>query len=480
MLEHFSPAQSIPISSPSCSRTQSKLYFLSRCGHSKELPAYQKLLDLLKNSIGKQPEYLLVHARDRLGRNALATQVETLCQEMGCKIWSGRTGKPIDGNVGQIFASGMELTMARAETHQTQERRKGAILRRVKEKKLPYGKPEFGYRTVRDERGKSVGVELHPDQAPIRQLIDEWFLAGNSPVSIARRLNARHDDDPSEFVPPGGHTWHPHTIRKLLKSRFPAGEYSATISGEKITVIGDHPKLRIPEQQKAIDRQFARRSVGTQRGNSGPARYYGIAICADCKANMILGHRNIEKTTNKDRDYICGGYRKNVRLGRKACSTHYTYEGQITKSIIDFFQQPIDDVVKIATSNSPTDKSKEIKNAYSRLNRVRQEKSEAIRLRVKFKLADNEFEQVINELAITENDILLEISELENQQAKIPDEDAIRSWLENLLSVGNLQDWLSNDDPHIIRSVLAGRIQVLCFQRPYRSLEPAPSVRLVI
>ncbi len=447
---------------------------------AKEIVAYQILLDLLQSNNRIKPKYLLVHARDRLGRNALATQVEALCQEADCKIWSGRTGKPIDGNVGQIFASGMELTMARAETHQTQERRKGAVLKRVKEKKLPYAKPEYGYRTIRDERGKSIGVELDPFQAPIRQQIDEWFIAGNSPVSIARRLNARYEENPNENIPPGGNTWYPQTIRRLLKSRYPSGEYRAKISGEQINITGIHPVLRTPERQKAIDRQFTRRSVGTQRGNSGPARYYGIAHCADCEGKMILGHKFIEKTTNKDRDYICGTYRKNVRLGRKSCSTHYTYEGHITEAIVEFFQQPVDEVVKIAISSTPSDKTLEIEKAYARLNRIRQEKREAVRLRVKFKVADDEFEEVINELSRNEQDTLLEISELETIQAKIPDADAISNWVESMLSVENLRDWLSNDDPHIIRSVLAGRIKVLCYQRPYRSLEPAPRVEFVI
>ena len=59
------------------------------------------------NSIPK-PRYLLTMARDRLGREALAIQVEALCDDARCKVWFDRTGRPVEGNIGQIFAAGMD------------------------------------------------------------------------------------------------------------------------------------------------------------------------------------------------------------------------------------------------------------------------------------------------------------------------------------------------------------------------------------
>jgi hypothetical protein len=120
--------------------------------------------------------------------------------------------------------------------------------------------------------------------------MDEWFIAGNSPVEIARRLQIRYEDGQTEFKAPEGKQWHENVIRRMLKSRYPLGEYRAEVSGEEIFVIGNHPHLRTPEQQEAIDRQFLRRERGTQRANGGPTRYYGIAFCADCKAKMIRLH----------------------------------------------------------------------------------------------------------------------------------------------------------------------------------------------
>ena len=309
---------------------------------AKELPAYSKLLKIVEGTSAAKPKLLLTMARDRLGRNALATQVEALCDSIGCQIWSGRTGQPITSNVGQIFASGMELTLSRAESYQTQERRTGAIIRRVKEKKLPYGKPEYGYKTIRDERGKSIGVDLNQQTAPTRRIIDQWFIDGNSPGEIALRLQRQFEDGNPCFAPPSGKNWHSNIVRRLLKSKYPSGEYRACISGQVIVVQGEHPKLRTREQQAVIERQLARRKRGTQRGNAGPARYYGIAYCADCGAKLIRMHTH-KTSQNTDIDYTCSRYRYSLRTTKKICSTHYTYESQVTEAIITFFQRPIDE-----------------------------------------------------------------------------------------------------------------------------------------
>jgi len=75
---------------------------------ANDIPAYRQLFSILQRNDHAKPKYLLTQARDRLGRNALAVQVEALCDELGCKIWSGRIGRPVESTVGQIFASGME------------------------------------------------------------------------------------------------------------------------------------------------------------------------------------------------------------------------------------------------------------------------------------------------------------------------------------------------------------------------------------
>lgn len=445
----------------------------------KDLPAYRCLFDILDGKNGQPPQMLLTMARDRLGREALATQVEALCDKYHCRVWSGRTGKPVEGNIGQIYASGMELTFSRAENYHTQSRRKGAVLSRVKEKKLPYAKPEYGYKTVRDSRGKSVGVEIDPDKAETRQLIDELFIAGNSPITISKMLQSRFENGDLSCSPPAKDQWHANVVRRLLKSRFPSGEYNAHVSGEDISVIGNHPYLRTLEQQEAIDRQFERRKVGTQRGNIGVARNYGIAYCADCGAKMIRGHSRPTKINNGI-DYSCGTYVYSLRTTQKVCSTHYTYESLITDAIVNFFQKPIDESLLAIQSRSPKDRSQEIFDAQNRLKTISKKKVDLIKLKLETGIAQDSFVQVLQELEDQESITMAEIRELERNQAKIPDTAQIKKWLEEMLTIENIKDWLENDDPNVIRTIFGGRLMVKCYQRKYKSTEPSPVVELIV
>ena len=194
---------------------------------------------------------------------------------------------------------------------------------------------------------------------------------------------------------------------------------------------------------------------------------------------MIRMH-NIPGPVNHDIDYTCSAYRYSLRTPTKRCSTHYTYEAMITKAIVDFFQQPVDEIILQVINHSPVDRSGELEAARVRLEKTRKKKVEAIKLRLEYPSAGNEFEQVITELSQTEVEIQKEIAELEMNQIRLPDISGIRSWIGEMLSIENLGDWLANDDPEIIRAVLGQRIRVLCYQRKYKSLEPAPTVELCL
>lgn len=52
----------------------------------------------------------------------------------------------------------------------------------------PHGSPPYGYRIVRDERGKSLTLEPYPDTAPVVRRIFEHALAGEGSAHIAAGL----------------------------------------------------------------------------------------------------------------------------------------------------------------------------------------------------------------------------------------------------------------------------------------------------
>ena len=86
----------------------------------------------------------------------------------------------------------------------------------------------------------------------------------------------------------------------------------------------------------------------------------------------------------------------------------------------------------------------------------------------------------LNELERNEKDALAEIRELEMNQLKIPDITRIKAWVNEMLSIENLKEWLEGEDPKVIRSIFTGRIRVLCRQREYKHFESLPIVELIV
>ncbi len=135
-------------------------------------------------------------------------------------------------------------------------------------------------------------------------------------------------------------------------------------------------------------------------------------------------------------------------------------------------------MIASATKKIPQDRSAELNAARVRLEKIRKKKVEAIKLKLDYQLAKAEFDEVLQELAQSEKDVLAEITELEANQVRLPNLSGIRTWYQEMLSVENLRDWLRNDDPDNIRTILAGRVKVFCHQRTYKGTEPRPTVEL--
>ena len=131
-------------------------------------------------------------------------------------------------------------------------------------------------------------------------------------------------------------------------------------------------------------------------------------------------------------------------------------------------------------AKAPQDRSADIKTAKKELGEIRRKKTEAIKLKLDYQFAQNEFVTVLSDLEQAEKDTIAEIKEFERNQAQIPDIKNIKQWLSEMLSLPNLKEWLELEDPKIIRTILGGRIRVLCHHRNYNSQEPVPIVELVI
>lgn len=426
-----------------------------------DLAAYHCLPRVLGQ---ERARFLLCVSRDRLGRDALAAQVEALCERHACKVWSGRTGRPVEGAVGQVYAAGFETTMSRASTRQFVEDRQRSFRRRVLDKGLPYTKPEFGYRIVRDSSGRSVGIECDPEHAEVRRWIDRQFVNGVSPGEIAKLLNAR------AVPPPRGQLWRPNTIRALLRSPFAAGVLHVQLNGEQLTVQGQQPILRPPEVQAEVQRLMRLRSHGSQRGTFGDNPWYGVAYCAACGARMVRQRRQTGKHY-----HLCGSYRQAQTEGRPAdCTPHWTPDWMMVRALADFFTAPPELLI-----NQPPDRSGELRGLQERLAEVRAQKRQAVRDKIKYRQVAGDFEAVLDELLEDETALLAQIAQVESEIASRPARAEVDA-LVTLLTGTDVKAWLNGRSPATIRKRLAGVVRLDCHQRELYSREPLPSVRLAI
>lgn len=426
---------------------------------ARDLPAYRRLLEVLP---ALKPRFVLCVSRDRLGREALAVQVEAYCERHGCKVWSGRTGRPVESNVGQVYAAGFETTMSRASTRQFVEDRLRSMRRRVVEKRLPYTHVEYGYRIVRDEAGHSVGVDLDPERAETRRWIDRQFMAGAAPHEIAVSLNARG------VKPMRGAMWRSNAIQLLLHSRFPSGSIQVRLNGEALLVEGVQPRLRTPEQQAEIDRRFRLRRRGSQRGTYGLNPWYGVAYCADCGARMVR-----QRNENGLFYHGCGRFRQMRDAGRPECSPHFTPDSMLVEALAAFFQDIGSQEVDV------TDRTAELAEARARLKLVQAQKRQAARDKIKYGQAAGDFEAVLGELVEAERAVEKEIARLQSETAGRATRAEVEATM-RLLSGMDVRAWLASEDPAEVRRTLAGIVRLECPQRPPRQKEPKPHVRLAV
>ena len=72
-------------------------------------------------------------------------------------------------------------------------------------------------------------------------------------------------------------------------------------------------------------------------------------------------------------------------------------------------------------AKAPQDRSADIKTAKKELGEIRRKKTEAIKLKLDYQFAQNEFVTVLSDLEQAEKDTIAEIKEFERNQAQIPD-----------------------------------------------------------
>jgi site-specific DNA recombinase len=312
----------------------------------EQRPGYQRLLQAAQR---REFEAIIVEAQDRLWRNQAEMHVALRrLRFYGVRIFSVATATDLTGRAGRLLASIMGWKDEDFLEDLREKTRRG-MLGQVKRGLSPGGRA-YGYRSVpiydetkRDAYGQPLVVgyrrAVNPDEAPNVRRIFEMYAAGQSPKTIAHRLNDEGIPAPSwrEGAPQRGWTWstingspkkaigilnNPLYVGRLVWNR--SCKVRDPDAGKRITcarpgsewVFVDVPELRIiPDDlwhQVQARREALRWSgkgrIRDPRGGQRRHLLSGLLVCGECGAHYII----------KTREYY--GCASNINRGKSICS----------------------------------------------------------------------------------------------------------------------------------------------------------------
>ena len=161
----------------------------SRYANGKVRPGWRDTMDVIESGGVRG---LLTWDFARASRDDKVTAaLKAVCVERGVKLGYGgmlRDPRTADGG----FYVGLDGLMAAKFSAELSDKRRRAAVTSAKEGR-PAGSLPYGYRRViNPETGKTVGRELHPEQAPIVAEIARRLLAREPADRIAKDLNDRN------------------------------------------------------------------------------------------------------------------------------------------------------------------------------------------------------------------------------------------------------------------------------------------------
>ncbi|MBD3305302.1 hypothetical protein GF348_02935 [candidate division KSB3 bacterium] len=366
---------------------------------AEEMDAYRQLMD---DCAEQRWDVLWCRGRDRLGRtDALIAQVEAVVREIGgAQIYSAAIGLPLDASTtATLYASGIERAQAQEEIERIRRRHRRGMRHRVKELGLHCGKLPYGYRTVRNEAGQSIGAEIDPDEIGAIHLVTEAFLRGEGYRAISNKLNA------SAWEPKQADLWDHTQVRTIVRCDTYAGYVSygdIHRKSDQIPAIWDN----------ATWQQIQAETKRRYRGRQEPATpVTGSIVCAKCGYNMLAGK------SHGRRIYRCGRHKH-----RGDCHNNATRYSRIEEALLNFLRA-LDNpeaIVNAIHQNQPNAQqiAQELESTMKNLEALRKQRTRLALDRAKgdmdidvYRAADNELldrldaaEELADELRIQMNE----------------------------------------------------------------------------
>ena len=241
------------------------------------ITAYAQLRDLIDH---RGADLLVCRDLSRLGRTqALIAQVVAYCQAAGIALYP-RNAPPttLDAQAqsdsdSNVLLTAINASFAEIEINTLRRRWQYGMQGRLARGDF-LTKPVYGYRVVRDRRGKTIGYATAPDEAGVvrKALLDLYLTRGLSQAAIAGALNA------AGFPPPRNAIWTAGTINSLLRrvERY-AGHLEARLASGTIITRGRWPAILTAAETAAIRAEQLRRTGGRRSW-----RNYLFSLCVVC------------------------------------------------------------------------------------------------------------------------------------------------------------------------------------------------------
>jgi DNA invertase Pin-like site-specific DNA recombinase len=257
-------------------------------------PGYADFLNAVRTARKDGLAGVVVNEQSRLTRQGTGAWDELIVTMTRAGITSVETLRagPVSVAPGSRLVGRMLAIVDQEEQERIKARTQDAH-RELFHEGRPSGPAPFGFRTVKDEDGRSTFV-VHPDEAKVVRDIYDWALQGHALQAIADRLNAAGIPPRSaRFTFKDGRTvtrWRPNTVRYVLCAPSLAGLRSHRDDDGKLHLTPARwPALIDVDQWNAVQQVLGQPRVVT--GTNGESRRVRTQPKAQPRKYLLSGGR---------------------------------------------------------------------------------------------------------------------------------------------------------------------------------------------
>ncbi|GGO21992.1 recombinase family protein [Deinococcus humi] len=230
---------------------------------------------------------------NRVGRHVEVTVgIARTIHQLGGTVWIAGTGNLRDRrNWKNFLRDAAEAESDHADIVDRLQRGKSSKAAR---NLWPHGQPPYGYRIVRDDRGKSLTIEPHPETGPVVREIFDRALAGQGSPTIAAYLIQAGVTVPRPHKSSQGLWTQRHVLYILNNEAYTGRRVFTGPGGETSTVTFEG--LVTPAEFRQVRQLVSGRRTNRAARTRFPALWAGHLRCGLCGGSMsVFSNYNTNK-----------------------------------------------------------------------------------------------------------------------------------------------------------------------------------------